>query len=56
MEAIRGVDAFPDVGPYEGPDEPVYAVAFASDDLFGMSAEGAWTIVLDLFESYLEPA
>jgi nitrile hydratase len=56
VEAIRGMDAFPDIGPYEGPDEAVYAVAFASDDLFGTSDEGAWTIVLDLFQSYLEPA
>jgi nitrile hydratase len=55
VEAIRGVDAFPDVGPYEGPPEPVYAVAFAADDLFGASDEGVWSVVLDLFESYLEP-
>jgi nitrile hydratase subunit beta len=56
VEAVRGVDAFPDIGPYEGPEEPVYAVAFASSDLFGPSDEGEWTVLLDLFESYLEPA
>ncbi len=56
VEAVRGLDAFPDIGPYAGPDEPVYAVAFASDDLFGPSPEGTWTVVLDLFDSYLEPA
>jgi nitrile hydratase subunit beta len=56
VEAIRGSDAFPDIGPYEGPDEPVYSVAFASDELFGPSEEGRWTVLLDLFESYLEPA
>lgn len=56
VEAVRGVDAFPDIGPYEGPKEPVYAVAFDSIALFGPSPEGAWTVVLDLFESYLEPA
>lgn len=56
VEAIRGLDAFPDVGPYAGPEEPVYSVAFHSDDLFGPSPEGRWTIGLDLFESYLEPA
>lgn len=56
VEAVRGADAFPDIGPYAGPDEPVYAVAFASDDLFGTSEEGRWTVALDLFESYLEPA
>ena len=56
VEAVRGLDAFPDIGPYAGPDEPVYAVAFASDDLFGPSSEGRWTVILDLFESYLEQA
>ena len=56
IEAVRGADALPDIGPYAGPDEPVYAVAFASDDLFGASEEGRWTVALDLFESYLEPA
>lgn len=56
VEAVRGVDAFPDVGPYEGPEEPLYAVAFVSVDLFGPSDEGRWTVLLDLFESYLEPA
>jgi nitrile hydratase len=55
VEAVRGSDVFPDVGPYKGPDEPVYAVAFTSDDLFGASDEGSWTVVLDLFESYLAP-
>jgi nitrile hydratase len=56
VEGVRGVDAFPDIGPYEGPEEPVYAVAFASDDLFGPSDDGPWTVVLDLFDSYLTPA
>jgi nitrile hydratase subunit beta len=56
VEGVRGMDTFPDIGPYEGPDEPVYAVAFVSDDLFGPSGEGSWTVILDLYESYLEPA
>jgi nitrile hydratase subunit beta len=56
VEAVRGLDAFPDIGPYAGPYEPVYAVAFSSDDLFGPSPEGRWTVLLDLFDSYLEPA
>ena len=55
VEMVRGVDVFPDIGPYEGP-EPVYAVAFASSDLFGWPDEGEWTVLLDLFESYLEQA
>jgi nitrile hydratase beta subunit len=56
VEAVRGNDAFPDVGPYQGPSEPVYAVAFESADLFGPSEEGPWTVMIDLFESYLEEA
>jgi nitrile hydratase subunit beta len=56
VERIQGVDAFPDIGPYRGPEEPVYAVAFRSTDLFGESDEGSWTVLLDLYESYLEPA
>ena len=55
VAAVRGLDAFPDIGPYEGPEQPVYAVAFVSEDLFGPSDEGRWTVLLDLFESYLEP-
>jgi nitrile hydratase beta subunit len=56
IEAVRGNDSFPDVGPYKGPSEPVYAVAFESADLFGPSEEGRWTVMIDLFESYLEEA
>jgi nitrile hydratase len=56
VERVQGVDVFPDIGPYDGPPEPVYSVVFASKDLFGPSDEGAWTIRLDLYESYLEAA
>jgi nitrile hydratase beta subunit len=56
VEAIRGTDNLPDIGPYQGPIQPVYAVAFDSADLFGASDEPAWTVVLDLFQDYLEPA
>jgi nitrile hydratase subunit beta len=56
VEAVRGLDVFPDIGPYQGPEEPVYAVVFDSAALFGPSDEGSWTVSLDLFESYLEPA
>jgi nitrile hydratase subunit beta len=56
VESVRGNDAFPDIGPYQGPPEPVYAVAFVSEDLFGASEEGTWTVMVDLFDSYLEPA
>jgi nitrile hydratase len=56
VEAIRGNDALPDIGPYQGPVQPVYAVAFDSEALFGPSDDGRWTVVLDLFEDYLEAA
>jgi nitrile hydratase subunit beta len=54
VERVQGTDTFPDIGPYEGPEEPVYSVVFASEDLFGPSDEGIWTVRLDLYESYLE--
>jgi Nitrile hydratase beta subunit, C-terminal len=54
VEAVRGTDSFPDIGPYAGPPEPVYSVAFSSDELFGASEEGCWTVLLDLFESYVD--
>jgi nitrile hydratase len=56
VEAVRGNDPLPDIGPYRGPSQPVYAVAFDSEELFGPSEEGRWTVLLDLFEDYLEPA
>ena len=54
VERVQGVDAFPDIGPYEGPEETVYSVVFRSEELFGPAAEGSWTVGLDLYESYLE--
>jgi len=54
VEAIRGNDPLPDIGPYKGPLQPVYAVAFDSQALFGPSEEGRWTVMVDLFEDYLE--
>ena len=56
VEAVRGEDNLPDIGPYAGPVEPVYAVAFHSEELFGPSDEPGWTVLLDLTETYLEPA
>jgi nitrile hydratase beta subunit len=56
VEAIRGNDPLPDIGPYQGPLQPVYAVAFDSETLFGPSEEGRWTVMVDLFEHYLEDA
>ena len=56
VEDVRGADVLPDIGPYAGPVEAVYSVSFRSEDLFGPSVEGRWTVLLDLMESYLEPA
>jgi nitrile hydratase len=56
VEAVRGSDPLPDIGPYRGPVQPVYAVAFDSEALFGPSEDGRWTVMLDLFEDYLEDA
>ena len=56
VEAVRGTDALPDIGPYAGPVEPVYAVSFRSETLFGASDEGGWTVMVDLTETYLEAA
>ena len=56
VTAVRGTDNLPDIGPYQGPLEPVYSISFRSEDLFGASDEGRWTVLLDLTETYLEPA
>jgi nitrile hydratase len=58
VEAVRGADRLPDLAVYgEKVDpEPVYSVAFGSDELWGPSEDPAWTVCLDLWESYLEPA
>jgi nitrile hydratase len=53
---VRGSDRLPDRATYglETPREPVYAVAFSSEDLWGGDAEPPFTVMLDLWESYLE--
>ena len=58
VERVRGVDELPDLRRPRraAPAEPVYAVAFRSDVLWGASDEPPWTVVLDLWESYLEEA
>ena len=57
VERVQGTDQLPDKAAYGLPSEPeaVYAVAFASHDLWGESDESPWTVVLDLFDTYLEP-
>jgi nitrile hydratase len=58
VEAVRGADRLPDRAVYgEKIDrEPVYSVAFGSEELWGPSDEPAWTVSLDLWDSYLESA
>lgn len=58
VEAVRGADRLPDLTTYGAPaqPEPVYAVRFASDDVWGPSEEPRFTVLLDLWDSYLEPA
>ena len=58
VERVQGTDLLPDRAMYGLPTEPepVYAVAFASQELWGGSDEPPWTVLLDLFDTYLEPA
>ncbi len=58
VELVRGADRLPDLAVYGEPTEPeaVYAVAFASQDLWGAGPEPPWTVMIDLWDSYLEPA
>jgi nitrile hydratase subunit beta len=58
IEAVRGADRLPDRSVYgdQVAPEPVYSVAFGSQELWGPSDEPAWTVLLDLWDSYLEPA
>jgi nitrile hydratase subunit beta len=58
IERVQGTDRLPDRATYGLPTEPepVYAVAFASQELWGDSDEPPWTVLLDLFDTYLEPA
>ena len=54
VERVQGEDHLPGA-PSGGPREAVYGVAFASEELWGANAERAWTVRIDLWESYLEP-
>jgi len=55
---VHGTDRLPDLATYgvRTPPEPVYAVAFRSDDLWGpQDGEPPFTVLLDLWDSYLDP-
>ena len=58
VECVRGADSLPDRAVYgeQVTPEPVYCVAFRSQELWGRSDETPWTVLLDLWDSYLEPA
>jgi nitrile hydratase len=58
VEAVRGADRLPDRAVYgeSVAPEPVYSVAFRSEDLWGPSEETGWSVLLDMWDSYLEPA
>jgi nitrile hydratase len=58
VERVQGIDLIPDRAAYGLPTEPepVYAVAFASQELWGEGDEPPWTVLIDLFDTYLEPA
>jgi nitrile hydratase len=58
VEAVRGADRLPDAAVYgeQVEPEPVYSVAFRSEELWGPGDEPGWVVLLDLWDSYLEPA
>ena len=56
IETVRGTYPFPDPGPAQGEMQTVYAVSFRSEDLFGPADGDGWTVLLDLYEPYLELA
>jgi nitrile hydratase subunit beta len=57
VDRVHIADRLPDLAVYgERPaPEPVYAVAFGSEALWGRTGEPPWTVSVDLWESYLEP-
>jgi nitrile hydratase len=56
VRSVRGADRLPDRAVYgeKVAPEPVYSVAFASQALWGESEEQPFTVLLDMWESYLE--
>jgi len=54
VDRIQGEDHLPEGGG-GGARETVYGVAFSSRELWGASEEDTWTVLIDLWESYLEP-
>jgi nitrile hydratase len=56
VERVQGLDLLPELSAYgeEGSPEPVYAIRFSSETLFGQDGRPPWTVMVDLWESYLE--
>ena len=54
VERVQCEDALPDAAG-DGRVEPVYSVAFRSSHLWPDRAEPEFTVLVDLWESYLEP-
>jgi nitrile hydratase subunit beta len=56
VERVQGVDALPELAAHGDPatPEPVYAVAFDSRTLWGDHGQPPWTVLVDLWEPYLE--
>ena len=54
VDSVQGEDHLPD-GSGGGTRQAVYGVAFSSEVLWGPSEEGTWIVLIDLWESYLEP-
>ncbi len=55
---LHGAHVFPDTNAHgmgEAP-EPLYAVAFAAQELWGAAAAEGDEVIVDLWQSYLEPA
>jgi nitrile hydratase len=55
VESVAGDEPLEE-GIDHGPPQPVYSVSFAADDLWADGADADVDVVLDLFETYLEPA
>jgi nitrile hydratase len=58
VHCVRGTDRLPDRAVYGEKVDPeaVYSIAFESTELWGPSEDGTWTVWLDLWDSYLDPA
>jgi nitrile hydratase beta subunit len=56
VERVQGLDLLPELSAYgeDGSPEPVYAVRFGSETLFGQDGRPPWSVVVDLWQSYLE--